>query len=580
VRISLDAASAQSNFKIVTNGYKTPIAGNIENFVAESFAIAGQNDAGVLQTWLDPYFDSSKQAGKAFGHLVCGNVLVDFNMFLTGEEISGAPLAERTRAQIKTMMQEVGSAFAGSGVCVPVYLGPSAVPTGAGPGPAPVLATVGDFDYHTMDAQILRPGAGPMDPPQEVPAVPGMELHFGDVVCFKGSGTLNLKWSDGSTVSLSEAQVGAPTANCFEITIQRPQERSGPGILRQSWSTLSEAIRYHIAGPPDKPSQVMTGDENVNISVKGTTYILAHDAAKHASILCAEEGVVHLAPQNSLLAPIDVTAGNQVRVTSDSASPITPGCTLPDSTAAQPNTAVPRMTLQAAQRYVVAGDTVLAPVWLVGSENLANLNFSVSYDPEVLQPVGDALKGNLLDNALFRANASQSGRILVGVAQTTALSGTGTIVNIPFRVVGKPGDSSPLLLNVTALNDPNGGNLDMDRINGAIVVVNEDGTLPPGPGGGGSNGGTGSGTNQGNGGGTNSGAGGGSTGGGASGPIAPGGIQQGDCDGSGLVNELDALCALEMSTGIRTVRLFMDVDNSGDVTSRDTVIILQRAVGE
>ncbi len=119
---------------------------------------------------------------------------------------------------------------------------------------------------------------------------------------------------------------------------------------------------------------------------------------------------------------------------------------------------------------------------------------------------------------------------------------------------------SPLLLNVTTINDPNGGGLEIDRIAGEIAIVNDDGTFPPI--GGGGSGGAGGGSD-------------GGSGGGGSG----GGIQAGDCDGSGAVNELDALCALEMSTGLRTLRLFVDVDASGDVTSRDAVIILQRAVG-
>jgi len=31
---------------------------------------------------------------------------------------------------------------------------------------------------------------------------------------------------------------------------------------------------------------------------------------------------------------------------------------------------------------------------------------------------------------------------------------------------------------------------------------------------------------------------------------------------------------------LRAIQLIMDMDNSGDVTSRDAVIILQRAVGQ
>lgn len=55
---------------------------------------------------------------------------------------------------------------------------------------------------------------------------------------------------------------------------------------------------------------------------------------------------------------------------------------------------------------------------------------------------------------------------------------------------------------------------------------------------------------------------------------------QGDCDGDTKITEADALCALETSIQLRPVRPGSDVDNSGDVTSRDAVIILQRALGK
>jgi hypothetical protein len=147
------------------------------------------------------------------------------------------------------------------------------------------------------------------------------------------------------------------------------------------------------------------------------------------------------------------------------------------------------------------------------------------------------------------------------------LEGTGTVVEIPFKVVGNPGEVSPLVLSVTAINDPNGGALPIDRIPGEITVVNDDGTLPAAsgtPAGEGSGGG-GSGVSP--------------SGGGGGGTTA-GGMQKGDCDGDGQLTELDALCALEMSTGVRPPRLIMDIDASGDVTSRDAVIVLQRAVGK
>ena len=58
----------------------------------------------------------------------------------------------------------------------------------------------------------------------------------------------------------------------------------------------------------------------------------------------------------------------------------------------------------------------------------------------------------------------------------------------------------------------------------------------------------------------------------------PGDIKRGD-GGCGPADDRltadDALCALEMSVKLKPVNLVMDMDNSGDVTSRDATLILQ-----
>lgn len=565
VRGNATAADAQRAFQLSSQSYQTPVPRG-EMFASESFeAIPGVKNSGIMQVWLDPYFDSNKEAGKAFGYAICGNLLVDYDMFLTGDLSSGQPLVDRTRAQLKTLMTQLGSAFVSAGACNPEEI--SAAP--ANPAPAPLLGTVNKIDG-TMDVKILRAGKD-FRGEWEEDNLNGKPLNYGDVICFKGLGTLELTWWDGSIVTLSEGSGSVIMEHCLEVGVKRPDARTSQNILLKSLNSWGKAIRATVTGKDEIPSIAELEDYNVSVTVKGTEYILGNDPATGASIICALEGVVHLTPRNTSLAPFDLQAGNQVQISANSIGAITPGCTLPDATnIAQPQRNLSRMTIQAARRFVFAGETVRVPVWLIKSQNAANLNFGITYDASVIQPVGDVSKGNLLDNALFTANPNSSGQILVGVAGTQGIQNeVGTLVEIPFRVVGKPGDVSPLLLNVTTINEPNGGVLEIDRIAGEIIVVNDDGTLPPIGGGGGGAGGTGGGA-----------GGGASSGGGATGGTSPGGIQNGDCDGSGALNELDALCALEMSTGLRTARLFVDMDASGDVTSRDAVLLLQRAVGQ
>jgi hypothetical protein len=213
------------------------------------------------------------------------------------------------------------------------------------------------------------------------------------------------------------------------------------------------------------------------------------------------------------------------------------------------------MAIQAAQRRVIAGDFTTVPVWLIQADGVANLNVQVGYNAAVAKVEGAVVKGNLLENALFTPNSNEEGLIRAGFAQTSGISGTGTLMNVPFRATGNPGDRTPLEITVTTINDAGGTTLTIQWIPGEILIVNPDGSVP------------GSGT-------------GGSGGGPPGGPGAAPGIAPGDCDGDGQVTESDALCALEMSVKLRPERPLLDVDKIDGVTSRDAVIILMQAVGK
>jgi hypothetical protein len=201
---------------------------------------------------------------------------------------------------------------------------------------------------------------------------------------------------------------------------------------------------------------------------------------------------------------------------------------LPPFGSSEPYPNVSRMTLQAAQRRVAANDLVNIPIWLINGSNVANINFDLTFNASVARPEGTTAKGNLLDTALLSVNPNVSGIIRTGFAQTNGVTGTGTVMYVPFRAIGKVGDRTRLDLIVTTINNPSGAVLTIDRIPGEIVIV------------------------------------------------APGEMMPGDCDGDGFLTALDAECALDISVGLRALILALDMDKNGDVTSRDAVMILQR----
>ena len=193
---------------------------------------------------------------------------------------------------------------------------------------------------------------------------------------------------------------------------------------------------------------------------------------------------------------------------------------------------VDRMTLQAGVRRAQPGETVTVPVWLIHGQGVASMNVNLRYDPAVATVAGNIAKGNLLGAALFEANPREPGLIRFGYAQSSDMGGTGTIAQIPFRAAGKPGDRTPLRLEVTTISSAAGNTPDIATIDGEIIIVGKDGVIP------------------------------------------------GDTDGDGQLTARDAMDALKMSVGNLPVNLAADMDGDGQVTARDATLILQKVVGK
>jgi len=187
--------------------------------------------------------------------------------------------------------------------------------------------------------------------------------------------------------------------------------------------------------------------------------------------------------------------------------------------------------LQANKVRVRPGDTVRVRLYLWNARDIANMNVTLGYDRSVAVPEGKPLRGGLLAGLSFEANERASDGVRVGFADTDGISGSGSVAYVTFKAVGSPGDRTPISLSITTVNDPSGGKPSVYRIPGEILIVDENGFEP------------------------------------------------GDTNGDGEINELDALDALKMSVELIPVRRQADVDNSGDVTSRDAVLIMEAVRG-
>jgi hypothetical protein len=188
------------------------------------------------------------------------------------------------------------------------------------------------------------------------------------------------------------------------------------------------------------------------------------------------------------------------------------------------------MTLQGGQRNVRVGQEVYIPVYMINGANVANINYELTYNTAVAAAQRDVKRGSFFASSLGQANTEQPGIVRVGNAQTGGENGTGSVSWIRFRATGRPGERTDLKLAVSTINDPAGATLRIDRIDGLIQIVDENGLLP------------------------------------------------GDCPtaANGRLDLDDALCALQMSVQLIPISLTMDMDKDGNVTSRDSTIIQQR----
>lgn len=191
-----------------------------------------------------------------------------------------------------------------------------------------------------------------------------------------------------------------------------------------------------------------------------------------------------------------------------------------------------RFTVEAGKRTLSQGGSVTVPVSLNNVDGLANMNVNVHYDPAVVRPIQNAARGNIIPQALFETNVRDRGVIRLGFAQQDDIRGTGTLAQIPFEAVGRPGTRTTLRLEVTMASAAAGSRVTPAQlIHGEIMIVGADGRLP------------------------------------------------GDTSGEGNLTALDAMNALKMSVGNLPVDMVADMDRDGQVTARDATLILQEVVG-
>jgi hypothetical protein len=197
------------------------------------------------------------------------------------------------------------------------------------------------------------------------------------------------------------------------------------------------------------------------------------------------------------------------------------------------------LILYAPNPVVPKGSQVPVLVELRNAKDVLNLDFTLSYQTDIVSAGGTPVPGSVVSN-IWESNLKQPGLYKFNFAQLTPFNGSGSVAGFRFNAdaVGR----TPLTMSVWTVNDSKGTKLPITVINGSITVY--DPTKPTDP------------NNPNN-------------------PNPPGPSVDPTCSGTGRQTVNDAQCCLKMWVELIPQNLIMDLDQSGTVDSRDAVIVLQ-----
>ena len=233
-------------------------------------------------------------------------------------------------------------------------------------------------------------------------------------------------------------------------------------------------------------------------------------------------------------------------------TPTSPGSTGPSDQSNQTTKACPdnaaQLQLQVCRHTAAQGATIRVPIYLLKSDNLANLNLELRYDAAVAKPAGKAEKGPMLGGqALLESNVGQAGLARIGFAGSGGVSGSGILAYVPFTILGGPGSHTTLTLQDTAANTVTNARPSFALVAGEIAVPQGQSTsadpkpksdTPQQP---------------------------------SDPPKQPEPVK--------VFTALDALKALQMSVGLMGPDMAYDLDKTGQITSNDARLILRSIVG-
>ncbi len=130
------------------------------------------------------------------------------------------------------------------------------------------------------------------------------------------------------------------------------------------------------------------------------------------------------------------------------------------------------VTVSVSDTTGAAGDIVEVPINLEEAEDVGSMDVSLTYDPAVLQAVGVGA-GELGGNAYIESNMASEGEVIIALADSSGITGDGSVAVVSFKVLGDVGSSSTLSLSDVAVHNTDLVEVISPTIDGTLSVTEE-----------------------------------------------------------------------------------------------------------
>jgi len=98
-------------------------------------------------------------------------------------------------------------------------------------------------------------------------------------------------------------------------------------------------------------------------------------------------------------------------------------------------------------------EQVVLTVNMTGAANIGSIQYSLTYDPQILTLISPPERGSLLPNSMITYNYATPGRITVGIIDNNGINGDGSLMTIRVNTTGAPEEKTPLTLDVTEVKN-------------------------------------------------------------------------------------------------------------------------------